>query len=119
MAHNFDIPASSTVVGVRVIDSTVRIRLPTAVFVKDQVKGHEFVECPAYSFLVEHPSGLKLLFDLAVRKDMEGFPPMIHSALQRQAAIPGSFATVEKDVAGILKEEGSIELGDINAIIWR
>ncbi|KAM5344623.1 hypothetical protein ACJ41O_013158 [Fusarium nematophilum] len=119
MAHNFDIPASSTVVGVRVIDSTVLIRLPTAFFVKDQVKGHEFVECPAYAFLVEHPSGHKLLFDLALRKDLESFSPMIRSAFQRQSEVPGSSATVEKDVAGILKEEGSIELEDINAIIWR
>ncbi|EWZ28666.1 uncharacterized protein FOBCDRAFT_138711 [Fusarium oxysporum Fo47] len=115
----FDLPTSPNVVGVRVIDSTVRLRVPMAMFIKNPLPGHEFLECPAYSFLIEHSSGQKLLFDLALRKDLGSFPPAILTDLQKQSKIPGAGVTIEKDVASILQDEGSIALSDINAIIWR
>ncbi|KAG5765643.1 hypothetical protein H9Q72_006288 [Fusarium xylarioides] len=116
---NLDLPASPNVVGVRIIDSTVRLRVPMVMFIKKPLAGHEFLECPAYSFLIEHSSGQTLLFDLALRKDLNSFPPAILAGLQEQSKIPGAGVTIEKDVASILQDEGSIRLSDVDAIIWR
>ncbi|KAF9872956.1 hypothetical protein CkaCkLH20_09466 [Colletotrichum karsti] len=112
-APNLSIPASQNVVDVSIIDSTARIRVPMASFVKNPLPGHEWLECPAFVFLVEHPSGKKALFDLGVRKDIDGFPPAILSVMKGRFTID-----VEKDIATILKEDGRVGLDEINSIIW-
>lgn len=89
-----------------------------AIFVKDHVLCHEFLECPAYSFLIEHPSGRKLIFDLGLRKDIAASPPAILQSFIEESEKAGASVTVDTDVASILKE-AYIELTDINAIIWR
>src|SRR5215469_16358125 len=72
------IPSSSNTVSVRIIDSTSHISdIPLALFVQPEIKGFTTLSCPAYSFLVEHASGRKLLFDLGVRKDYENLAPRI------------------------------------------
>ena len=114
-----NIPHSVQTVDVRVIDSTARIKIPIAGFIQDRIPGHEFLECPAYSFLVEHSSGQKVLFDLGVRKDIEGFPPVILDRIKQMIALNGAMP-VESDIATILQQgESSVELETINAIIWR
>ncbi|KAI8712373.1 Lactamase-B domain-containing protein [Fusarium sp. LHS14.1] len=115
---SFELPSSTNVVDVRVIDSTTRLRIPMTAFVKDYVPGHDFLECPAYSFLIEHPSGEKLIFDLGLRKDIAASPPAILQSFFAESEKPGASATVDTDVASILKE-ASINLNDIKAIIWR
>ena len=114
-----NIPHSVQTVDVSVIDSTARIRIPIAAFIQDKIPGHEFLECPAYSFLVEHSSGQKVLFDLGVRKDIEGFPPVILDRIKQMIALNGAMP-VESDIATILQQgESSVEIEKINAIIWR
>lgn len=73
------------------------------------------MNCPAYSFLIEHAaSGQKLLFDLGVRKDFENLVPVIANIIKEEKWQ----IIVEKGVAEIL-EEGGIKPKDINGIIWR
>jgi hypothetical protein len=115
---SFELPSSTNVVDVRVIDSTARLRIPMTTFVKDHVPGHDFLECPAYSFLIEHPSGQKLIFDLGLRKDIGASPPAILQSFVAESEKSGASVTVDTDVASILKE-ASIDLNDIKAIIWR
>ncbi|KAF4978727.1 hypothetical protein FZEAL_4947 [Fusarium zealandicum] len=117
-APNLHLPASANVVDVRIIDSTARLRVPMASFIEQPMPGHEMLECPAYSFLIEHPSGQKLLFDLGLRKDIEGSPPVVLASFKKQSEATGSLVTVDSDIATILKDEGSVELESINAIIW-
>jgi hypothetical protein len=109
-----NIPPSNYTVNVSVIGSTARIRVPMAAFVKDLILGHEFLECPAYVFLVEHSTGSKVLFDLGFRKDIDGFPPAILNVIERGIKIE-----VENDIASIIQNDGRITLDEINAIIWR
>ncbi|MCJ1228115.1 hypothetical protein MMC12_004776 [Toensbergia leucococca] len=47
-----------------IINTTSRIQLPNAAFIQPAVKGFDRFDVSAYSFLIEHPSGRKLLFDL-------------------------------------------------------
>ena len=107
------ISPSQHVVGVCVIDSTARIRVPTRFFIQDPVPGHETLEVPAFVFLIQHPLGKKVLFDLGLRKDTESFSPVIKQGLTI------SPMTAHRDIAAILQEDGHIALGEIDSIIWR
>jgi hypothetical protein len=69
---------------------------------------------PSFSFLIEHASGRRLVFDLGIRKDYQNYAPKIAEY------IPTTKYNIEapKNVIDILKE-GGIEVQEIEAIIWR
>ncbi len=110
-----NIPSSEATVNVHIIDTTSRIKnIPSSLFVEPPIKGLDYLDCPAFSFLIENPGGRKVLFDLGVRKDWKNLAPRIADRIRGG----GWQITVEKDVAEILRE-GGVKLGDIEAIIWR
>lgn len=110
------IPASESVVNVHIINSTSRIKgIPFSAFMTPSYKGLDYLDVPAFSFLVEHQSsGRKLLFDLGVRKDWENLP----ATTVKRIKDGGWTVTIEKGVAEIL-QEGGVAPKDIEAIIWR
>ncbi|KAM6536199.1 hypothetical protein FALCPG4_002212 [Fusarium falciforme] len=112
MANKVEIPPSQHVVEVSVINSTTFVRMPLGFFVKNPLPGHENLECPSFVFLVKHPSGKKVLFDLGLRKDTESFPPVIRQGMASLTMHS------EKDVAQILQEDGGVALNEIDSIIW-
>lgn len=69
---------------------------------------------PSFSFLLEHTSGRKLVFDLGIRKDYQNYAPKIAEY------IPTTKYNIEvtQNVIDIL-EEGNIKGEDIEAVIWR
>ncbi|KAI9744096.1 MAG: hypothetical protein M1818_002248 [Claussenomyces sp. TS43310] len=107
------IPSSSTTVQVRIIDTTSQINdgIRAEGFFSPVTPGFEMLHAPSYSFLIEHSSGRKFLFDLGVRKDHENFAPRIAEMLN------GCDIQVEKGVREQLEEHG-IDGQDIEAIIW-
>jgi hypothetical protein len=107
-----NIPSGSTV-SVKIIDSTTSCTLPLGLIMGPKILGHDNLICPAYSFLIEHPSGRKLLFDLGTRKDPENFSPSIVGMISS----PGWEFKAEKDVADILEENG-VTTESIEAVIW-
>lgn len=111
-----NIPDSKSIVNVHVIDSTSRITgIPFSVFMTPPYKGLEYLDCPAFSFLIEHAlSGRKLLFDLGVRKDRENMPAVIVKRIKDESWN----VRVKKGVAEVL-QEGGVAPEDIEAIIWR
>jgi glyoxylase-like metal-dependent hydrolase (beta-lactamase superfamily II) len=110
----FSIPASSSVVSVRIIDTTSSIRTPMADMVSHSIKGLSWLECPAYAFLIEHStSGRKVLFDLGVRKDFQNLAPPVQNWFKES----GASCSVEKDVRTIL-DEGGVEVNEIESIVW-
>ncbi|KAL8643540.1 MAG: hypothetical protein Q9226_008298 [Calogaya cf. arnoldii] len=114
-ATDFTIPESTSTVSISIINTTSRIRgIPISTFMEPPIKGHDTLDCPAYSFLIEHkPLDQKVLFDLGVRKDWENLAPEISTAIKEK----GWSVTVEKGVNEILKD-GGVEPGCINTIIW-
>jgi glyoxylase-like metal-dependent hydrolase (beta-lactamase superfamily II) len=108
------IPPSSAAVKVQIIDTTSHIAgLDITAFFTPVIPGYTEINCPAYSFLVTHPSGRILLFDLGVRKDVENLAPRI---IKRMKA--GNWqVNVQKGVREQLEEHG-INGKDIEAIIW-
>jgi len=69
---------------------------------------------PSLSFLIEHSSGRRLVWDLGIRKDWNNYAPKIANY------IPGRNYTieVEKNVVEIL-EDGGVTGDSIEAVIWR
>lgn len=85
-------------------------------FMTPAVPGLEtFKDCPSFSFLLEHPSGRRLVWDLGIRKDFgNGYASSIRDYL------PTTNYTIDTtfDVVDVLQRHG-IEAVDIEAVIWR
>ena len=110
-----NIPISQTTVKVSVIDTTTRIaNLPWGRFVQPHYEGLDYMDVPSYSFLVEHSSGRKVLFDLGGRKDLENLAPVTVDRMKNG----GWITSVEKGVAEILDANG-VQRVSIEAVIWR
>ncbi|KAH8897967.1 metallo-beta-lactamase superfamily protein [Thozetella sp. PMI_491] len=73
----------------------------------------QFKDSPSHSFLLEHPSGRKLVFDLGIRKDYLNYSPKIAEYIPTT----GYDIQAPRDVAQIL-EEGGISTSEIEAVIW-
>jgi hypothetical protein len=107
-----NIPSGSTA-SVQIIDSTVSIKMPLNMIMGPNIPGHGDLICPSYSFLIEHPSGRKILFDLGIRKDTNNLPPPIVGLINS----PGCEFKVKKDVAELLEDNG-VETRSIEAVVW-
>ena len=75
---------------------------------------HYMPPLPAWSFLIEHPSGQKILYDLGVPKDLDSFAPIVCEHLKAQ----GWEVDVKEEVIDTLDKNG-IAANDISAIVWR
>lgn len=69
---------------------------------------------PVLTFLLEHSSGKKLVFDLGIRKDYQNYAPVVANYIPTT----NYDIQVTKNVVDIL-EEGGIPGTDIDAVIWR
>jgi glyoxylase-like metal-dependent hydrolase (beta-lactamase superfamily II) len=109
------IPPSPNTVNVSIIDTTATIRgCPTRLFLSPPIKGHDWMACPVFSFLIQHPGlNRSVLFDLGIRKDWENLSPPLLSRIETL----GWKLHVEKDVDEILGEAG-VGADSIEAIIW-
>lgn len=84
-------------------------------FMAPDVPGLEtFKTSPSLCFLLEHPSGRKLVWDLGIRKDYNNYAPSITSYL------PTTNYNIEvtKNVVDIL-EEAQVAREEVEAVIWR
>ncbi|KDN46248.1 hypothetical protein RSAG8_04475, partial [Rhizoctonia solani AG-8 WAC10335] len=110
-----NIPASNHVVKLSIIDTTTRMNgLGSSMFLEPAVKGHEYLSAPAYGFLIESESGIKILFDMGVPQKWEENSAPIMVDLVRKL---GWEISVTKNVSDILVEHG-IALESISSVIW-
>ena len=80
-----DIPESDSVVQVSIINTTTHIaKIPATAFFQPHINGFDFISCPAFSFLIDHPLRGKYVFDLGVRKDWENLAaPLVNRLKER------------------------------------
>jgi hypothetical protein len=97
-----NIPHSISSVTVSIIDATIKMTFPIRPFFTPIVAGVQQLEGNAYSFLIEHPNGQKLLFDLGARADFESNAPALVRRLKKFSFSP----SIDKDIATILCEGG-------------
>lgn len=65
-----ELPRSSNIVNVSIIDTTNTISFPTDHFIAPRISGLETLTCNVFAFLIENTrTGTKVVFDLGVRKD--------------------------------------------------
>ena len=115
MASSFSVPPSSTSVTVKIIDVSTISNVPADALFTPPVPGIKYVSpAPSFCFLIEHPSGQKVLYDLGIRKDWENLAPAIVSRFKKVGHQP----SVEKNISELLDESG-IGKEKINAVIWR
>ena len=95
--------------------STTFLSLPIDNFLEPTIKGKDKLTCCAFSFLIEHPSGKRILFDLGVRKNWETLPEKL---VQKFKA--GNWTVkAEKHVSEILEENNvDVKNGAISTVIW-
>lgn len=73
-----------------------------------------FETSPSLTFLLEHPSGRKLVWDLGIRKDFHNYSKSIADYIPTT----NYDIRVTKNVVDILEENG-ITGSEIEAVIWR
>lgn len=84
-------------------------------FMAPKVPGLDtFKSLPSLCFLIEHPSGRKLVWDLGIREDYANYATSIADYLPT-TKYDFQFG---RSVARVLKESG-IRLEEIEAVIWR
>ncbi|KAH7029588.1 metallo-beta-lactamase superfamily protein [Microdochium trichocladiopsis] len=112
--HSVQLPAGEQVVTVRLLNP---VNFGPAIlqrFMAPPVPGLDtFKSSPSLSFLLEHPSGRRLVFDLGIRKDYSNYAPSVAEY------IPTTKYNIEvtHNVVEILEEAG-IAPSSIEAVIW-
>ena len=110
-----EVPPSSVSISIKVIDVSTIANVPTGAIFTPPIAGIPLLSpVPSFIFLLEHPTGQKLLFDLGIRKDVENLDSEILERFKKTGHRP----IVEKNAAEVLDEAG-IGSENINAVIWR
>ncbi|KAL0062510.1 hypothetical protein AAF712_010644 [Marasmius tenuissimus] len=109
------IPYSSSVVSVQAFDVFAsNSSVSASPFMEPILPGRDITAIPAYSFLIEHPSGRRVMFDLGARKDLDGYPPAVQDYIK---SFPHINLVIEKDIVEQLTE-GGVTLESIDTVIW-
>ncbi|KAK4210092.1 hypothetical protein QBC37DRAFT_442933 [Rhypophila decipiens] len=107
------LPSGEHTVSVKMIDPTRFGPADMSRFMGPMVEnlGRPDMGC-SLSFLIEHASGRKLVFDLGIRKDPENLAPKISSYL------PSTGYTIKSHNVVDILEDGGIRGEDVEAVIW-
>lgn len=110
------IPLGNTTVRVSIIDTASRIgKLPLAFLMKPPLEAVKYMPAlPSWSFLVEHPSGHKTIFDLGMPKNIKELAP----AISEDDRFDDWDIFSPKEVIDVL-EENNVPSKNINSAIWR
>lgn len=87
------------------------LTLPERFFCDDQKDESVKVQVPSMSFLIQHPSGYKVVFDLGIRKIWQNYSENIRSHIQKRLPIG-----TEPDVSDSLRR-GGLDPSSIDAVI--
>ncbi len=101
---------------VRIIDTTSRIdKLPLTFLMRPALEPLEYMPTlPSWSFLIEHPSGHKAIFDLGMPKNIKDLAPLVSD----DDRFDDWDIRSPKEVIDVLAEN-SIPASQINSAIWR
>lgn len=110
-----DLPQSSSVVEVHIIDTTTQMVVQAKTFLQPVLKGHETFNFPDFAFLVQNKQlGKKILFDSGCRKDWWNLSPAAVETI-KTGGLPA--LRVEKTINEILTE-GGFDPNMMDGIVW-
>lgn len=101
-APSLNLPAGKTTCQVSIINTTCDLVVPPSTLVEPHINGHDWLNLPTFAFLINHPSGKQVLFDLGSRTDWWNLVPHVHDVVAQR--VPG--LNVERDVVDILRDGG-------------
>ncbi|KAJ7048511.1 beta-lactamase-like protein [Mycena amicta] len=113
---DLEIPLSSSTVTIKLFDGVPpgehsKIKIPAEGFFAPLLAGHEHLECPLFTFLIEHPATKKrVMFDLGMRKDLDNAAP---GARIMKYLVPPT----DVDIVDQLEASG-VTTESISAVIW-
>jgi hypothetical protein len=111
----FEVPSGQHTVSVKLICAANFGPATMCRFVTPPVPGLEKKRAsPSLSFLLEHPSGRRLVWDLGIRKDYTNYAPKIANYIPTT----NYDMDVTKNVVDILAE-GGVAPASVEAVIWR
>ena len=87
--------------------------MPSKLFITPNTTNATHFLVPDMCWLLQHPSGKRVVFDLGMRKDIENFPPGVHKRLQE--VIP---CEVNQDVPDSLRSGGLDAQEDIDLVLF-
>lgn len=88
--------------------------LPVKYLMEPPISGFEYMpELPTWSFLIEHGSGRKLLFDLGIPVDWRDMAPAVSDRLKTS----GWEINVQKSIVDILRDH-NVDPAAVEGIIW-
>lgn len=91
------------------------VTIPTSLYIQSPVSGHDTLDLPVYSFLVENKQAhKKVLFDLGIMKDWKEKRPEL---LDKAQSVNATFEAHSDGVCELLTS-ASVPLSSIDAIIW-
>lgn len=110
------VPDGKVSVLVSIIDTGCRIdKLPLEFLMSPAIQSlHYMPEIPSWSFLIEHPSGHRAVFDLGMPKQIKDLAP----AVSTDDRFDDWDIRTPKEVIEVL-EENQILGGQIDSVIWR
>lgn len=106
------LPKGSTSCEVSIINCTCDLVVPPATLIEPHIDGHEWLNLPTYAFLITHPSGAQLVFDLGCRADWENLVPAVSEVVAQR--VPG--LRVTQEVPDILTS-GGVQVSSLKALI--
>lgn len=113
-ASRLSVPEGDIEVTVKVIDVASIAGVSCKNLFTPHVEGvNTFRPSPALSFLLEHPSGKKYLWDLGVPADLDALGPEVAGRLKKV-----SYEIKARDPASVLAANG-IPTESITGVIWR
>lgn len=108
------VPDGHTAVIIKVIDVASIAGVSCKSLFTPPVDGiNTFRPSPALSFLLEHPSGKRYLWDLGVPADLDALGPEVADRLKKV-----SYKIEARDPASVLAADG-ISTESITGVIWR
>lgn len=112
---NLNIPKGSVCVQVKLIDICSISNVGTKSLFTPTVPAFDKISsAPSWIFLLEHPSGKKVLFDLGIRRDWDN----LHSVVAERLQLGTHTIEVKKDIDKYLDECG-VGKENIDAVVWR
>ncbi|KAH7109887.1 beta-lactamase-like protein [Dendryphion nanum] len=101
-APKLSLPVGSIICQVSAVNTTCDLTSPINTLCEPSIEGHELFSLPTIAFLITHPTGRQILFDLGCRKDFWNLPKPITDIINEK--VPG--IRVKKNLVDILTEGG-------------
>ncbi|EXJ94467.1 hypothetical protein A1O1_02863 [Capronia coronata CBS 617.96] len=115
-AEPLSIPASTSIVTVQAVDTTLQLYVKATNFWQPVLPGHEVYNCPAMAFLITNQTtGRQILFDAGARKDYWNYSPLVTGRFKTGVNVKG--LRVGKGMEETLVD-ANVAVDGLESVVW-